>query len=357
MKRILALVLCGILGGFLFSCQKDGFDGFYEEDLARYLTLGEYRGLTYASETITVSDEEIDAEIEKKLEAATTYLPTDKPIEPGFALTVDRYCLIGGEAVPSLSETGKHLVCGTDYADPVLEAILTALVGVRVGETKEIGVTLPENYLDGGRPASEAVYRVSVVSVYEKKVPLLNDETASTLMPGCESVDALRLAISAALMTAKEAEAAYRAEASLWTRVMESSVLIETPYDLYLDIYAEKQQVYLRNAEASSMSLSEYLNTALGIDEEELSERLATQARAQIKEQMVLYSIVKKEGIVATEEQVMNFASLCAIDSDGVFVSGDDYLAYYGKEYVTELYLKELTLQRIFSYAVQPVAK
>ncbi len=335
--RFFLLLTCVFL---LVSCEKNTWKGFDEEDLSQYLTLGSYKGLPYAEYHTAASDEEVEAAIRLRLEAATELTPTENPIAEGVTVTFDRFCFLDGVSTPALSEEGGTYRCGTAYEDPVITALLEQMKGMKQGDTAELTVTLPAHYLKEGSPAQEAVYRVTVRALYVKILPTLTDALASALMAGVDTVDELRSVIRESIEAEKRQEAAYRIEAALWDVLVADSIMIERPFDLYESYYHEMYVAYENLASASSQELEDYLIASLGMTKDVWEASLANQAESKVKEALVLHSVAKKEGITCSESELKAFAESRAKEGS-IFESGADYLAFYGAETVTEQLLKE----------------
>jgi trigger factor len=331
------LIVCAVL---LSACAKDVWQGFENEDLTRYLTLGQYKGLAFTAYDTKATEEEIRDEIRMRLEAITPLTPTEEPIAEGTIVTLDRFCFLNGVSTPSLSEEGGTYRVGTVYEDAAIQGLLSQLLGKTLGDTAELTVTLPADYVADGSPATEAVYRVTVRALFLQHLPDLTDAVAATLMKGVKTVDELKTAIRGDLEKVKKEEASYRIEAELWDKLMADSVLIARPSDLYHGYYRALYVKYEDLAAASTMELDAYLGISLGITEEELQSDLAEQAEEETKMALVLHSVAKAEGITYTAEEVKAYADRCAKEGS-LFESGVEYLDFYGEETVTHRLLKE----------------
>ncbi len=339
-RGVLLLTACLL---FLASCGSAEWKGFEKEDLTKYLALGPYKGLAYTSYDIAVSDREVEEAIALRLEAATPLTKTEEPIAEGTTVTFDRFCFLDGVSTPALSEEGGTYRCGTAYEDTVIASLLSQMIGMKLGDTAELTVTLPEGYTAVGSPACKAVYRVTVRALYVKNLPELTDAVASTLMTGVKTAEELRSAIRTKLEAEKKEEAAYRTEAELWNRLLEGSEMISLPEDLYRSYYSDLCLNYENLSAAVSTDLESYLSSSLGITLAELEARLSSQAEAQVKEALVLHSVAKAEGLSSADEEVKAFAEARAKEGD-IFESGEEYLDFYGIDAVAEQLLKEKIL-------------
>ncbi len=335
---VLAWVLIGVM--LLASCETDSWKGFEQEDLSLYVTLGSYEGMTYTLPRTIATDEEVEAAIQRRLEAATPLTPTDEPVAEGTTVTFDRFCFLDGVSTPYLSEEGGIYRCGTVYEDPVITSLLSQMKGMKQGDMAELTVTLPAGYIGKGSPAQQAVYRVTVRALHVKILPPLTDALAATLLSGVDTMDELRAVIRESLEAELQREAIYRIEAELWDRLMAESVMIAPPFDLYERYYHELYVSYENLATAATQELAEYLNASLGMTVETFESMLAEQTNHKVKEALVLYAVAKAEGISCDEEEIKAFAEARA-EEGSIFESGADYLAFYGEEIVAEQLLKD----------------
>lgn len=333
---------------FLCSCGITRWDGFEKEDLSKYLILGEYRGLEFTEYDVSVSDSEVDEAINTALAALAGETETDSGIADGDTVVFDRFCFIGGESLPGLSEEKGRYTAGGDASDAAVTALLPLMKGMKAGDTAELEITLPAGYVDGSAPATAAVYRVTVISVLRKELPVLDNETAEKLMPGCGGADAYRSAVRKQLEEKKKTEADYKRGSEAWNRIVSSSVLTDAPYDVFSGYYEEIIDSCEKLAGAQSQKLEEYVESSLGMDMEKFEEQARDRALEETKEAFVLWSIVKKENLTATDEEINVYADGCAASSAGVFGSGEDFIAYYGKEKVREMLYRD----RIIAIAV-----
>ena len=334
----------------LAACDRTGWRGFAREDLSQYLTLGNYRGLSRPAISVSVSDREIDDALAALLDTKAVLIPVETSLSDGMVVAFDRFCFLENVSTPALSEEDGQYVCGRDNADPVVNALLARMKGMTLGDTAEFTVTLPAGYVEPGSEPCEAVYRVTVRALYEKEPPPLTDETAASLRAGVTTVEGLRAALSADLSAEKKAAATERIETELWNRIVSDSVLLKKPFDLYQEYYTDLYHTYEALAEASSVSLSDYL-VSQSMTLSSLENNLMEQADAQVKEALIRHEIAKREGISCTEAEILSYADRQASES-GLFSSGAEYIEYYGKDAVSEELLSEKVLARVVELSV-----
>lgn len=342
-KKLLVIIMC-IFTVFSFSCSNVGWKGLYDEDLSVYLTLADYTKFTYEKPNIEVADDEVDARINILLEAASEMVEVDKKLATGMTVSFDRFCFINGQAMPELSfEGGVYTLDGTVYENEAANLLLPKLIGMKKGDTATLEIILSDN--------TKATYNITVLAVYEKTSLKLTDAVASKLLSGCNTVKELKAEISRRLTVEKEREAEKKLLTDLRNELINKSTLVRTPYSLYRDYYEDRMYLYEKLAEASSMSLEEYLEKCTDMTYEELEEAVGTAASADVKDTLVLYSVVKKEKISSTKEEVSAFADKMASQSEGIFESGEEYLSYYGENAVKNEYLWSKVMEIVLAAA------
>ncbi len=346
--------LCAVLAALcaLFSsCAVGGFKGFYDEDLTKYLTLGEYKGLKLTEYDVSASDAEIDERINKALASFAVLTEVDEEIDSGATVKFDRFCYLSGasESTPELSELGG--VYSFDTEDKVVSLILPLMNGMKKGETKNIEVTLPAGYVSSAYPETRAVYRVTVLSVSKMITPELDETSAPKIFSDCKTADECRLKMKNVIEAEKETEAEYKRGSEAWKKVVSDSVLFDTPYDVYSAYCEDIYYSYKGLADAESEELNAYLESSYGMDRDEFDDMVEERALSMTKEAFVLYSIVKNESITYTEAELTAYASRAALESGGAFASGDEYIEYYGEDAVSEMLLKDRVIELILSHA------
>ncbi len=343
MKKKIPIILMCIFTLFSFSCSNIGWKGLYDEDLSVYLTLADYTKFTYEKPNVEVTDEEVDARINILLESASTMVEVDKKLADGMTVAFDRFCFVNGQAEPDFSFEGGVYTVGTEYEDEAVTLLLPKLIGMKKGDTATFDITLSDNM--------KATYNVTVLAVYEKKTMTLTDAVASKLIPGCNTVSELKTEIQRRITAEKEREAGNRLLSDLRKQLIDKSVLMKTPYSLYRDYYEDRMYLYKKLAEAASMSLEEYLEKCTDMTYEELEEAVSEAASTDVKEALVLYSVVKKENISSTKDEISSFADKMADESEGIFENGEEYLSYYGFNAVKDEYLWSKVMEIVLSTA------
>ena len=139
----------------------------YDYDVESLVKLGDYKGLTYTETDTSVSDEEVESQINSTLTAhATPEQIKDRAVEDGDTVNIDYVGKIDDVAFDggSTDGNGTDLVIGSgSYIDNFEEQ----LIGAHPGDEVEVKVTFPDDYQATDLAGKEAVFDVTVNGIYE----------------------------------------------------------------------------------------------------------------------------------------------------------------------------------------------
>lgn len=139
--------------------------------------LGKYKGVKVEKMDTEVTDEEIDAQINKERENnARTIAVEDRPVKDGDMTRLDFEGFVDGEAFEGGKGEDYPLTIGSGAFIPGFEE---QLVGAEIGKEVEVKVTFPEDYQAENLQGKEAVFKCTVKEIKEKELPELDDEFAS----------------------------------------------------------------------------------------------------------------------------------------------------------------------------------
>ena len=143
------------------------------------VSLGKYKGVEVDKQVITVTDEEVDAEIRKEQEKnASKNEITDRPVKDGDEIVLDFEGFCDGVAFEGGKGTDYPLTIGSASFIPGFEE---QLVGATIGEEMEVNVTFPENYQSDDLAGKDAMFKCTVKKITEKILPELDDEFATRM--------------------------------------------------------------------------------------------------------------------------------------------------------------------------------
>ena len=285
--------------------------------------LGEYKGLSYVPMDTTVTDAEVEAEVQYLL--STNLIKDSKETATETCIVnIDYEGKKDGEAFAGGTAQGTNLDLANSHFIP---GFAESIVGMKVGETKDCPMTFPEDYHDADLAGADVVFTITVNDCWENLKPELNDEFAKT--QGYDSVDAMYAGIREMYETAKQQEAEADKEYQLLEQVIANSTfeLNEEEIAIYLEDLMSQYETY---AAYNGYSLENYAMLALGLTMEKLEEQGREIAIYRIQCPLVQRAVAEAEGLEITEEAYQEKTA--------------GYVEYYGLSSVEELeekYTKE----------------
>lgn len=263
------------------------------------VTLGEYKGLGVEKETVEVADAEVEAELKKAQEQnAREITIEDRPVKEGdiitlnYAGTIDGVPFDGGTAESQKLEIGSHSFIDT-FEDQ--------LVGMNIGDEKDVEVTFPEEYHEASLSGKPATFHVKVLGITEKQLPEIDDDFAQDTTE-FDSLEEYKADIRAKLLSDKEEQAVNAMENALVEKAVENAQM-DIP-DAMIDSQVDQMiQEFQQRVSYQGISFEQYLQFT-GQTLDAMKESMRPEAVRRIQSSLVLEAIVAAENIEATEEDL-----------------------------------------------------
>lgn len=263
------------------------------------VTLGEYKGIQVEKAPIEVLDEEIEAEITKEREAnARTITVDDRAVADGDIITLDYAGSVDGVAFEGGTAENQELTIGSGRFIPGFEE---QLVGVAIGEEKNVEVTFPEEYHAKELAGKAAVFKCVVHGIKVKELPEVDDEFAQEVSE-FETLDAYKEDIKARLLKDKEADAKRIKEDAVIQKIVDGSTM-EIP-DAMVEFQTEQMlEEFEQRIQMQGLSIDQYFQIT-GMSVENYKEQMKPRATQNIQSRLVLEAVAKAENLEATEEDL-----------------------------------------------------
>ena len=259
--------------------------------------LGKYKGVEVEKTDVTVSDEEVDAELAAEQEKNASYNEiTDRPVADGDKINLNFEGFVDGVAFEGGKGEDYPLTIGSGSFIPGFEE---QLVGVEIGKEIEVNVTFPENYQSAELAGKPAVFKCTVLKITEKVLPELNDEFADDVSE-FSTLEEYKADIRKNLEVKKEEKARTEKENKVIDAIIADSE-IEIPEPM---LKAQQEQIvdeFAQRLQSQGLNIDQYFSY-IGGSREKMMEEVKDQADKRIRTRLVLEEIVKAENIVATEE-------------------------------------------------------
>ena len=261
------------------------------------VTLGQYKGLEVEKAEATVTDEQVEAELNRMAENVASTETVDGPAQMGNTANIDFEGFEDGVPFEGGKGENHDLKLGSGSFVPGFEE---QVVGMSAGEEKDINITFPENY-HADLAGKAVVFHVKVNKVTETVVPAMDDEFAKDVSE-FDTLDALKADIRAKAMeraqknVQNEFETACIAKASENTTVELPNALIERELDTQMERFAYQLQM-------GGYSMEQYAKM-MGGDVKTMRNAFRPAAEKAAKESVTLEKIAEVENIAVTDEEI-----------------------------------------------------
>jgi trigger factor len=255
--------------------------------------LGQYKEVKVAKADTTVSDADVDAQLARMLDRQADMVEAEEgaAVENGNFITLDFKGTVDGEAFAGGESKDYPLEVGSNSFIPGFEE---QLVGMKVGEEKDVNVTFPEDYHSEELKGKAAVFACKVNSIKRKVLPAMDDEFAKKAST-FETLDELKADVRKNLQTAADNKAVNEKREAVLDAISEAAeveipnVMIETRINNMINQMA-------MNIEQQGMKLEQYLQFT-GTDMSKLRENCKETAQKNVRIDLVLEAVAAAEGI------------------------------------------------------------
>ncbi len=263
------------------------------------VTLGEYKGVEVKREHTLVTEDEVNAEIEKERnKQAAEVSVEDRAVAEGDTVNLDYSGSVDGVKFAGGTAEAQTLKIGSHTFIPGFEE---QMVGMNIGEEKDLEVTFPEEYHAKELAGKKAVFHVKVNSITETQLPALDDDFAKDISE-FDTLDEYKANVRAKL----EAQAAERDNNAFTNAVIEKvmeNATVEIP-----EAMVERQiDSMVRNFEArlaqQGLKLADFIKY-MGQDEKSFRNQYREQAEKSVRANLVLEAVENAENFEATEEEI-----------------------------------------------------
>ncbi|MCI8286158.1 MAG: trigger factor [Lachnospiraceae bacterium] len=262
--------------------------------------LGQYKGIKVDKADAEVTEEEITAEIDREREKnSRTVEIDDRAIKEGDIATIDFEGFVDGEAFEGGKGSDYPLTIGSHTFIPGFEE---ELIGVEVGQEKEVNVTFPEDYQAAELAGKAAVFKCTVKRLQEKQLPELDDDFVGEVSEESDTVEEYREEIRKKLADRKSTEARNAKEEAVIDAIIENAQM-EIPEPMIETQQRQMVQEYAQRMQSQGISMEQYMQFT-GMTREMLLEQVKPQVLKRIQSRLVLEAVAEAENIEVTEEEV-----------------------------------------------------
>ncbi len=320
----------------------------YTMDVMMYpeVKLGQYKGLQIPRIELSVSEEEVNQEIENQRKQNSRLINVDdRPVQEGDTVHIDLDGKVDGEPFEGGKAENQTVEIGRKTMVPGFEE---QIIGHSIGEEFTVNVTLPDHYPEELK-GKDAVFTCKVNQIQIREIPEANDEFAQDVSE-FDSIAEYRDSLKAKILEAKERDA----ETQKQMAVVAGAVLnaeIDIP-DVMVDHYVESQIKQLdQQLQASGITAEKYAEM-IGTDLDKIKADIAKQRRYDISAELVLGEIAAVENITASDEEVDKEIEEVASAQHMSRENFESQLSENGREQIRERLIRRKTLDFLVENAV-----
>lgn len=262
--------------------------------------LGDYKGLEVEAEDTTVTDEDVEKEIDAlRNRQAELVVKEEGTAAEGDTVVIDFEGFVDGEAFEGGKAENHSLEIGSGSFIPGFEE---QLVGKESGSESDINVTFPEEYHAAELAGKEAVFKVKIHEIKAKELPELDDEFAKDVDEEVESLAALHEKTKNRLQEEKT-NAAENNKREQLINLATDNAKVDVP-DAMVDTELDRMvREFEQRLQMQGMTLEMYSQFS-GQDEAALREQMKEDAGKRVKTNLTLEAIAQAENVEVTDEDV-----------------------------------------------------
>jgi len=263
------------------------------------ITLGEYKNLDVEHKEVKVTDEELEAELKRRLADNAELVLKDDAAEKGDTVVIDFEGFVDGKAFDGGKAENHSLELGSGQFVPGFE---DQLIGAKAEEQREVKVTFPSNYPEGLND-KDATFKVVVHEVKTKKVPELNDEFVADLdIKDVHNVAEYREFVKKDLLEKAEKNEKSRFFDALLDKIV-ANATVKIP-EAFVNEEVENMFNNLKaQVEQNGLDMDAYFKIT-NSKEEDVKAKMAVDARKNIERFFVLDEVGKKEEIEVNDAAI-----------------------------------------------------
>ncbi|MBQ3701589.1 MAG: trigger factor [Oscillospiraceae bacterium] len=309
------------------------------------VTLGQYKGIEALKPSAEVADTDVEAELNATRKRNARMIDIDdRPAQMGDTADIDFDGYLNGERFDGGKAEGHKLELGSNSFVPGFE---DQIVGMKVGEEKDINITFPEDYVPE-LAGKDVVFKVKLNSLTMPELPELDDEFAKDVSE-FDTLDEYKASIreNLAKTRAERAEAAFK-----------DAVMFQAAENITADIpevmIEEKEEDILRNYAGQfglrdrGVSLDD-IKKMMGINDEIMEKSIRPAALSQVKTDLLLDAVMEAEELADTDEA---FEAYVAKTAEEVGATAEQLKQYFGEDFMRHEFRKELATRLIVDSAV-----
>lgn len=299
-KIILAAALTGMAVVFSACGSSEKYNTIDAGLESKITELAQYKGLSYELAEVTVTDEEVEEEMQMELSWYGSYekIPDKTVAENGDTVNISFKGTMNGEEFEGGTSESYDLTLGDGE---MIEGFEEAIIGKNVGDTVTVDLVFPEDYFDEEAAGQNVTFEITLNQIEEYVEPELTDEFVKENLE-YENIEAFREATKNNLVESGMETVEEDARNAMLEEIVNNSKfeLVEEEVSQYREEMIAEYQSY---AEMYGMSYGDFLEMFMGTTEEAFEEESKGMAEDSIKTILIYQAIIDKENLGVTEKE------------------------------------------------------
>ena len=301
------------------------------------VTLGDYKGVEVPKTEITVTDEDVEAELKKEQEKnSRTISVEDRAAQLNDIVTIDFEGSVDGVPFDGGQATEYPLTLGSNTFIPGFEE---QLVGAKVGDDVDVKVTFPEEYQAKELAGKEAIFKCAVKKIEAKELPELDDDFAKDVSE-FDTLAEYKEHVKTNLEDKKANEAKRAKEDAAVDKAIENAQM-DIPEAMLMTQCRQMLDDFSRRMQSQGLSMDQYFQFT-GQSMDKMMEDMKPQALKRIQTRLVLEKIAETENTQPSEEEITEEIQKMA---DAYKMEADKIREAIGEDGIEQL-KKDLSVQK-----------
>jgi trigger factor len=273
------------------------------------IELGDYNAIKMQPNPVDIKDEAVEDILERARHQAADWCATGTAAEMNDMVVMDVESNIGDQ--PYIIEQGVSFQLQPGWHFPV-PGFGEQLVGVKAGEEKEFSIKIPDEFLDKSKAGKEAHFKVKVTDVQREHLPEMNNEFATKVAPGSQSIEKLREAVKEDLRRRAQETENKAFEEKVIDALVDKSKIEYPP--LLADSEIDRMvREYIDRMRNSTQNEEEFDSLMKMTSEEKLRDSFRPEAEQRVRRNLVISKVVEAEKMEASESEIdQQIASITA---------------------------------------------
>lgn len=302
--KILFLSIACMTAVLSTSCSKIELPDDYDyEDLSEFIELGDYKGIVYEKGNSEVTQAEIKEYIDLQLSSASTKKHLKKgTVESDSIVIIDYKGTMNGKELEGASGEDVEVdMSANDFIDGFAEALL----GKSVGDRFSVQLTFPDSYPEE-LAGKNVDFEMKIDSLEVTQTPEYDEDFIKEHTDYNNKED-YEKAIRKELKEDKKASSDENIKLEVFNTILDTSKVKKYPEEELKARYSAYYKAFQKQAEDNDMDFEKFIGSQYGISLDEFKEEAMRVAKEQVKQELILRQIARKEEIEISKKDYSKY--------------------------------------------------